>query len=122
MAISAKKDLVDKICVARDEQVGVYGFVFVRDGEFIYEVVDDKLFVHVGDDDDLKVIQDWNRDKKQGIDLEHDSERLKTELQTGGEALYFSHCKSNETWVPLIEKAYVSKLMGRTLGSSRNIS
>ena len=32
-AICNKKDLVDKICIARDEEVGVYGFVFHR-GEF----------------------------------------------------------------------------------------
>lgn len=31
-ALCNKKDLVDKICVARDEEVGVYGFVFHRGG------------------------------------------------------------------------------------------
>ncbi|KAF1817906.1 cysteine proteinase, partial [Dissoconium aciculare CBS 342.82] len=75
MAVTAKKDLISKLCVARDEKVGVYGFVFFRDGEWISEVIDDKLY--------LRVL-----------------------LQKGGEALYFSHCKSNETWLPLIEKAY----------------
>lgn len=25
-------ELIDKVCVARDEKVGVYGFVFLRDG------------------------------------------------------------------------------------------
>ena len=30
MALCAKKELVDKLCVARDEKVGVYGFVFFR--------------------------------------------------------------------------------------------
>ena len=29
-ALCNKKDLIDKICVARDEVVGVYGFVFHR--------------------------------------------------------------------------------------------
>ncbi len=29
-AICNKKDLIDKVCVARDEEVGVYGFVFHR--------------------------------------------------------------------------------------------
>ncbi len=47
MAISAKKDLVEKLCVARDELVGVYGFVFYRDGEWVYEVIDDKLYLKV---------------------------------------------------------------------------
>ncbi len=31
-ALCNKKDLVDKICIARDEEVGVYGFVFHRGG------------------------------------------------------------------------------------------
>jgi hypothetical protein len=30
MAISAKKELIEDICVARDEKIGVYGFVFFR--------------------------------------------------------------------------------------------
>lgn len=30
MAVSAKKELIDKLCVARDEKIGVYGFVFFR--------------------------------------------------------------------------------------------
>lgn len=30
MAISAKKELIDDVCVARDEKIGVYGFVFYR--------------------------------------------------------------------------------------------
>jgi len=30
MAISAKKELIENICVARDEKIGVYGFVFFR--------------------------------------------------------------------------------------------
>jgi len=40
-----KQDLIEKVCVARDEDVGVYGFVFFRDGEWISEVIDDKLYL-----------------------------------------------------------------------------
>jgi hypothetical protein len=29
-ALSGKPDLIDKLCIHRDEQVGVYGFVFFR--------------------------------------------------------------------------------------------
>ena len=29
-ALGGKKDLIDRVCVARDEKVGVYGFVFHR--------------------------------------------------------------------------------------------
>ena len=106
MAVSAKKELIENLCVARDEKVGVYGFVFYRDGEWIYEVIDDKLFLRVGDDDDIQVVRDWDKDKKEGFPLKHDEDKLLTQMQRGGESLYFSHCKSNETWLPLIEKAY----------------
>ncbi|KAK4613236.1 Calpain-type cysteine protease ADL1 [Fulvia fulva] len=106
MAVSAKKELIDCLCVARDEKVGVYGFVFYRDDEWIYEVIDDKLFLRVGDDDDLQVVRDWDSGKKEGLSIKHDEDKLKDTLQKGGTALYFSHCKSNETWLPLIEKAY----------------
>ena len=106
MAVSAKPDLIESLCVARDEKMGVYGFVFYRDGEWYPEVIDDKLFLRVGDDDVLDVVRDWNKDKKEGMALKHDEEKLLSQLQRGGEALYFSHCKSNETWLPLIEKAY----------------
>lgn len=51
-------------------------------------------------------MRDWDKDKKEGMSLKHDEEKLLSQLQRGGEALYFSHCKSNETWLPLIEKAY----------------
>jgi hypothetical protein len=76
------------------------------DGEWVYEVIDDKLFLRVGDDDNIQVVRDWDKDKKEGMALKHDEEKLFAHLQRGGEALYFSHCKSNETWLPLIEKAY----------------
>ncbi|TKA83297.1 hypothetical protein B0A55_00776 [Friedmanniomyces simplex] len=111
MAISAKRNLVEKLCVARDEMVGVYGFVFYRDREWVYEVIDDKLFLKVGDDDDLAIVRDWNRENKKGRYIWYDEDKLTNLLQRGGEALYFSHCKSSETWLPLIEKAY-AKLHG----------
>lgn len=40
-ALSFKKGLIEKLCVAHDQDVGVYGFVFYRDGEWISEIVDD---------------------------------------------------------------------------------
>lgn len=106
MAVSAKPELISHLCVARDEKVGVFGFVFFRDGEWIHEVVDDKLYLQVGDDDDVKVVRDWCNTRKTELSLAHDEEKLKNTLQRGGKALYFSYCKSDETWLPLIEKAY----------------
>jgi hypothetical protein len=39
--LSNKEGLIQKLCVAHDQDVGVYGFVFHRDGEWISEIVDD---------------------------------------------------------------------------------
>ena len=115
MSISAKPDLLHRICVARDEKAGVYAFVFYRDGEWVSEVVDDRLYLRVGDDDDLLVVKasdepaessksGWNKAVR--ISIKHDMEKLRETLQKGGEALYFARCRSSETWLPLIEKAY----------------
>lgn len=41
--MGSRESLIEKVCVARDEAVGVYGFVFFRDGEWISEVIDDFL-------------------------------------------------------------------------------
>lgn len=106
MAVSAKPSLIDRLCIARNEKVGVYGFVFYRDGEWVYEVIDDKLFLRVGDDDDLEIVRGLDMAKKEGLVLKFDEEKLMKMLQKGGEALYFGNCKSEETWLPLIEKAY----------------
>jgi len=38
-------DLMHKVCVDRDAECGVYGFVFFRDGEWISAVVDDNLYL-----------------------------------------------------------------------------
>jgi hypothetical protein len=44
-AVGNKPDLIEKVCVARDEVVGVYGFAFFHDGEWRAEVIDDKLYL-----------------------------------------------------------------------------
>jgi hypothetical protein len=41
--ISNKLGLIEKCCVAHDQEVGVYGFVFHRDGEWFSEIIDDKV-------------------------------------------------------------------------------
>ncbi|CAI7878613.1 unnamed protein product [Closterium sp. NIES-53] len=90
--------LLESICVARDEQVGVYGFIFFRDGEWISEVIDDQLFVTHPDyadaDDDMKRVFPTEKDYVEAV-------------QRGSNALHFAKCvDSNETWLPLLEKAY----------------
>ncbi|CAG8552746.1 7108_t:CDS:2 [Ambispora gerdemannii] len=68
------KGVIETICVARDEQVGVYGFIFFKDGDWVSTVVDDQLFVStIG----------------------------------GSSVIAVAQCKDpNETWLPLLEKAY----------------
>ncbi len=103
-AICNDKDLIDKICVARDEVVGVYGFVFHRDGEWIQTIIDDKLYLIASDwwessDDEKRTFEAVNRHEAE--------ERYRLSTQTGSKALYFAQCTSeNETWLPLLEKAF----------------
>ncbi|KAH8673835.1 hypothetical protein BX600DRAFT_456317 [Xylariales sp. PMI_506] len=101
--IAHRKDLMDKVCVARDEECGVYGFVFQRDGEWISTVVDDNLYLNEEDFDYYGDVYDSTGRR---------SRKHRKEKQTGSEALYFAHCEDpNETWLPLLEKAY-SKVHG----------
>ncbi len=51
LPIAHRKDLMEKVCVARDEECGVYGFVFQRDGEWVSTVVDDNLYLEYADFD-----------------------------------------------------------------------
>lgn len=90
---------MDKICVARDEECGVYGFVFFRDGEWISTVVDDNLCLNAMDfDDAYSSVYDPSGKK---------AKKWKDHNQTGSEALFYAKCEDpNETWLPLLEKAY----------------
>ncbi|KAL9048134.1 MAG: hypothetical protein Q9206_006224 [Seirophora lacunosa] len=104
VALSNNKGLLDKICVAMDEKVGVYGFVFFRDGEWIHEVIDDKLYLAKQDfHESLTEQGNWAA----ATDLEDPDERYRKAMQTGSIALSFARCRNdNETWLPLLEKAY----------------
>jgi len=102
--------LVERICPAqlRDEKVGVYGFVFHRDGEWISEIIDDKLYLSSPDYDDCddarRSVWDYAHSR-----LEPDVSRklYRKTFQTGSDALYFASCAHpQETWVPLVEKAF----------------
>ncbi|KLU81664.1 calpain-9 [Magnaporthiopsis poae ATCC 64411] len=96
--IAHRKDLIDRVCVDRDEDVGVYGFVFQRDGEFFPVLIDDNLFLKFSD------YNGYSGDYDPTGKLERDH---RARYQTGSEALYFASCEDkNETWLPLMEKAY----------------
>ncbi|KAL9104248.1 MAG: hypothetical protein Q9163_000796 [Psora crenata] len=103
-AISNKKRLIDDICVARDEKVGVYGFVFHRDGEWFHTIIDDKLYLRASDWWEGLDYEKNTLAKVNGPDAE---ERYRKAVQTGSKALYFAQCREeNETWLPLLEKAF----------------
>ncbi|KAJ8065304.1 hypothetical protein OCU04_005997 [Sclerotinia nivalis] len=102
--------LVNKICPekARNEEIGVYGFVFYRDGEWVSEIIDDKLYLTNPDyddcDDDRRSV--WDRSHGR-LDPEASRTEYKKAFQTGSNALFFGSCADpNETWLPLIEKAF----------------
>ncbi|KAL6920406.1 hypothetical protein ACHAPO_000734 [Fusarium lateritium] len=96
--IAHRKDLMKKICVARDEECGVYGFVIYRDGEWISTVVDDNLYLKHRDFGEDSQVYDATLKK---------ARQYKKQKQTGSEALYFAKCEDpNETWLPLLEKAF----------------
>ena len=117
-----KEDLIPRVCVARDEKVGVYGFVFYRgtsrthrrrsmasvtnefaDGEWMTTIIDDKLYLRAADyDESVEERVIWENINR--IDSE---EEYRKAYQTGSRALYFAQCSDeNETWLPLLEKAY----------------
>ncbi|KAL5117351.1 hypothetical protein ACEQ8H_004796 [Pleosporales sp. CAS-2024a] len=102
--ISNKEELIQRVCVARDEKVGVYGFVFHRDGEWISEVIDDKLYLIKEDFDEAKI------ERYHWLELQNrktPEEEYRMVMQTGSRALYFAQCSDpNETWLPLLEKAF----------------
>ncbi|KAJ3009877.1 UNVERIFIED_CONTAM: hypothetical protein HDU68_002451 [Siphonaria sp. JEL0065] len=84
--------LLKRTMVERDEKVGVYGFVFYRDGQWISSIVDDQLATN---HDDFRLQSELKKEEYE-----------KTFLR-GSKALKFAKSKdANETWVPLIEKAY----------------
>ncbi|PKS07480.1 hypothetical protein jhhlp_006084 [Lomentospora prolificans] len=101
--LSNKKGLIERVCVARDEQVGVYGFVFHRDGEWFSEIIDDKLYLKKPDYDE-SFIERILWDDRERVDSEEAYRRI---YQSNSGALYFSQCEDpNETWLPLLEKCY----------------
>jgi hypothetical protein len=101
--LSNKPSLIERVCVARDEQVGVYGFVFHRDGEWISEIIDDKLYLTKPDFDESFLERILWEDRERV----NSEEQYRKAYQSGSGALYFAQCEhDNETWLPLLEKAY----------------
>ncbi|RYP22199.1 hypothetical protein DL767_009107 [Monosporascus sp. MG133] len=101
--LSNKPSLIERVCVARDEAVGVYGFMFHRDGEWISEIIDDKLFLTKPDFDESFLERILWEDRERV----NSEEQYRRAYQSGSGALYFAQCEhDDETWLPLLEKAY----------------
>jgi hypothetical protein len=102
--------LISRLCPekARDANVGVYGFVFYRDGEWISEIVDDMLYLTAPDYDDCSDARRkiWDESHSRLEDAVSREEYRKA-FQMGSDALFYASCSDpNETWVPLMEKAF----------------
>ncbi|KAL3417343.1 Calpain-9 [Phlyctema vagabunda] len=94
---------IQRICVEYDTKVGIYGFVFHRDGEWIISIIDDKLYLKSPDWDSPSV----QRHLLEQIDREDVEKEYRKTYQSGSQSLFFAHCRDqNETWLPLLEKAY----------------
>ncbi|KAJ6629844.1 hypothetical protein B0H10DRAFT_1985516 [Mycena sp. CBHHK59/15] len=101
---STVKGLVEKFCVARDEQVGVYGFVFWRDMRWVSVIVDDLLYTSFPKFEELSLTEKAL--------FQNDKDKYNASARKGSKTLYFAKSGTvGETWVPLIEKAY-AKLHG----------
>ncbi|KAH7322212.1 hypothetical protein B0J17DRAFT_683969 [Rhizoctonia solani] len=102
--VATSEGLINRICVHRDEKVGVYGFLFYRDSGWVDIIIDDLLYTRIPKFEEL-----WGQQQ----DLYHgDKEKFDARARVGGKTLYFSRSKTeNETWLPLLEKAY-AKLHG----------
>ncbi|RSL72400.1 hypothetical protein CEP54_000988 [Fusarium duplospermum] len=101
--LSNKPGLIERLCVAHDQAVGVYGFVFYRDGEWISEIVDDYLYLTKPDYDESYL------DRVLFGDVEHldPEEAYRRIYQSNSGSLYFAQCQHpQETWLPLLEKCY----------------
>ncbi|KAE9397650.1 cysteine proteinase [Gymnopus androsaceus JB14] len=102
--MSTAEGLVEKFCVARDEEIGVYGFIFFRDATWVTVIIDDFLYTSIPKYEELSSAEKT---------LYHNNKDFyNSTARKGGKGLFFARSGTpGETWVPLLEKAY-AKLHG----------
>ncbi|RSL42387.1 hypothetical protein CEP54_015499 [Fusarium duplospermum] len=94
---------VKRTCVSYSTTIGVYGFVFYRDGEWIYSIIADKLYLKSPCWDSPST----QRDLLVQVGQDGTENLYRKRYRTGSKSLFFAWRRDrNETWVPLIEKAY----------------
>lgn len=100
--LTCNDKFVKDICVIQDAEIGVYGFVLYRDGDWHQCIIDDKLYLRAPSYDESGDVVLGMYGVQQ-----RDQEKSYNELfQKGSKSLYFAQCRNeDETWVPLLEKA-----------------
>ncbi|KIK66146.1 hypothetical protein GYMLUDRAFT_38663 [Collybiopsis luxurians FD-317 M1] len=102
--MSTAEGLVEKFCIARDEEIGVYGFVFFRDGSWVTIIIDDFLYTSIPKFEELSAAEQTL--------YHHNKEVYNRTARNDGRGLYFARSGTpGETWMSLLEKAY-AKLHG----------
>ncbi|EXJ83853.1 hypothetical protein A1O1_07481 [Capronia coronata CBS 617.96] len=102
-ALGCNPEFIERVCVIQDQAVGVYGFVFHRDGEWHQCIIDDKLYLRAPayDESGDVVLGQY------GVRRANQEDQYQELFQRGSQSLYFAQCRDqNETWVGLLEKAY----------------
>ncbi|KAJ6520702.1 hypothetical protein DFH09DRAFT_1426882 [Mycena vulgaris] len=100
--MSTADGLVEKFCVARDEEIGIYGFIFYKTTTGF--IAHSLLYTAIPKFEELNV--------PERILYHNDKEHYNKSARKGSQSLYFARSGTEgETWVPLIEKAY-AKLHG----------
>ncbi|KAF5724940.1 calpain [Fusarium mundagurra] len=94
---------LQRIYVDHDIKTGIYEFVFYCNGEWIYSIIDDKLYLRSPGWDSLSVqrelLQQIDRDDKEGV--------YRKTHQSGSKAIFFAQCRDrNETSVSLFKEAF----------------